>query len=500
MIILALATTLPGMSVLDPTLVPGYQPGLPPEAGYSNPSALAGALGPATRTLVYETLSQTAKNRPYFVLDGETDPVFQASQDILENPQKVLEGYMRGTIPLSRYTYETCVESKPPKSFTCHRLLTPPTIHVDPALYSHYWCSAGNHTPDDPRCRAKAYYPTARLYKAEKIHESAEAWTSNCAEGEAKYPPGFCHKHQERCVDGPGSRTVMGTIGPARTPVSRSLYRPCWKYEVTYQCAYPSANTCAPLRQKSCEQTYSTCRNVLGDTCVEWSQTYRCPPPQDARPILKTTPLRLSWNDPPPMESGPSDLNEALAQLSIYREMQGDIRQSQATGSALSLFKGKSYACTIAFGKFKDCCGSGKGWGVSLNLSGCSGEERDLRDRSNRGLCIPIGTYCAQKILKVCVRKKRSSCCFPSKLSRLLHEQGRPQLGLSWGDPKTPDCRGLSVEELSGVRFDQLDLREIFQDIVSGIKTPSEDIVKRNLQARVAQMAEPFLNAKKGGQ
>jgi conjugal transfer mating pair stabilization protein TraN len=189
---------------------------------------------------------------------------------------------------------------------------------------------------------------------------------------------------------------------------------------------------------------------------------------------------------------------EAISKLSVLQEVQGELRaEGQATSLPL-IFKGRSCACTIAFAGFKNCCTDGKGWGVSLGLSGCNGEEKDLAERQKKGLCHEIGTYCAEKVLGVCIRKKHRYCCFPSKLSRILHEQGRAQLGLSWGSPQDPQYRGFTAEELSRLNFDQLDLREIYAEVTLRMKQRAAGVVQRNLSERVGQMTHSLKNQPTG--
>ena len=142
-----------------------------------------------------------------------------------------------------------------------------------------------------------------------------------------------------------------------------------------------------------------------------------------------------------------------------------------------------------------NCCTDGKGWGVSLGLSECGGEDKDLADRQAKGLCHEIGTYCAEEILGVCIRKKRRYCCFPSKLSRIIHVQGRPHVGLSWGTAEEPQCRGFTEQELSRLNFDQLDLREVFTDIRARISPKASQTVQRNLSARMGQITHGFKKA-----
>ncbi|MFD1620480.1 conjugal transfer protein TraN [Thalassotalea marina] len=81
------------------------------------------------------------------------------------------------------------------------------------------------------------------------------------------------------------------------------------------------------------------------------------------------------------------------------------------------------------------------------------------------GRCVTVGTRCVEKLLGTCLQEKQVECCFASKLARIINEQGRPQLGIGWGTPKNPDCRGLTPEEFQSIDFSQVDLSEYIADL-----------------------------------
>src|SRR5262249_11566006 len=114
-----------------------------------------------------------------------------------------------------------------------------------------------------------------------------------------------------------------------------------------------------------------------------------------------------------------SEMNEAITKLYLLQEIQNDLglnaAQNNKNQSIPHVFKGDNGKCTIAFGGFSDCCGTGKGWGHDLHLRGCSGDEQILAQKQAKGLCVELGKYCAEHKAGVCIRKKRSFCCFPSK-------------------------------------------------------------------------------------
>jgi hypothetical protein len=171
---------------------------------------------------------------------------------------------------------------------------------------------------------------------------------------------------------------------------------------------------------------------------------------------------------------------EALSKLSIFKTLQKDMDPTTATA-----FKGESYHCSRNCLDFKDCCKTGKGWGVSLGLSSCKEREKVLAELRDAKRCIYVGTYCAEKKLGQCIRKKSGFCCFGTKLSRILHEQGRAQLGINFGSAEQPECRGLTLDEIARINFDHLNLSELYADILVTYKAP-------NLQKLAQDLMEDF--------
>lgn len=481
-----------------PSLVPGFVSANPPEVNLDQPQALErGSESVFLHNEVGIMLKTTAETRPYFHFDLDHDPLIKNANASVQNPEAVLRSNLYNKNVGDNYVIKTCREAKPPIEFRCSKNLVPPTIHVDPAKYSNFWCTSGKHRPDDPACQAKRYYPTPRMYEPEKVHASPEAWTSDCGTMGTTTQNRSCRLVTTTCPGGKETRTVISTVGPERTPTPRQVTRPCWRYEYVYACAYPSVNTCGALRTSSCEQIQSTCLNKRENVCIEWEQTYKCS--QGGRggtEQISTGGVTLSPESLPEPSPPNPDMAEAIAKLYVLKDVQDDLRLNEkANVNAIQIFKGDSRKCTIAFGKFKNCCTNGKGWGVSLNLSGCNGEEKDLAKRQKKGLCVKLGTYCAEKALGVCIRKKTAHCCFPTKLARILHQQGRPQLGVGWGKPKHPQCRGFTVDELSRIDFDRLDLSELFTEMMARTKAINRNtvnVVGRNLSDRVGQMTHGF--------
>lgn len=131
------------------------------------------------------------------------------------------------------------------------------------------------------------------------------------------------------------------------------------------------------------------------------------------------------------------------------------------------IFNGKDRRCRSSdkfFGLVGGgCCNKDK---VFLGLIACKESEKVLAKQNKAQLCTEIGEYCSKKIrlgfTKICIQKSKSYCCFGSKLARFVHEQGREQLGISWGSAESPQCRGFTPEEFQKLDFSKIDLTGAF--------------------------------------
>lgn len=129
------------------------------------------------------------------------------------------------------------------------------------------------------------------------------------------------------------------------------------------------------------------------------------------------------------------------------------------------IFGGKDMRCRSSDKLFGltggGCCNKDK---VALGLINCKDNEKMLAKKRQNDLCHSVGSYCSKKIklggAKMCVQNSDSYCCFNSKLARIFHEQGRPQLGMGWGSSDAPDCRGFKPEEFQKLDMSKMDLSE----------------------------------------
>jgi hypothetical protein len=135
---------------------------------------------------------------------------------------------------------------------------------------------------------------------------------------------------------------------------------------------------------------------------------------------------------------------------------------------------------------------------MSLFMQRCDSQDIITSTLNDSKYCHKVGEYCVKKWPLIgCVQKAKSYCCFNSKLARIIHEQGRPQLPDRFGpdggwtggpnDPnfsvKKPNCRGFLPEEFQALDFNKIDLSEYIEDIQKNIRTNLE----QNLQQQFNQ-------------
>lgn len=101
---------------------------------------------------------------------------------------------------------------------------------------------------------------------------------------------------------------------------------------------------------------------------------------------------------------------------------------------------------------------------ILTKLAACNQEEQSLALKKGQRLCTLVGSYKTGSIFR---RSFEGYCCYNSRLGRIVQEQGRKQLGKSYGSPRNPDCTGLTPEELEQLDFSKMDLSEFVADVQS---------------------------------
>ena len=126
---------------------------------------------------------------------------------------------------------------------------------------------------------------------------------------------------------------------------------------------------------------------------------------------------------------------------------------------------------------------------VVMSMMSCNENEGKLAMKEGAGLCRSIGTYCSSCIrilgrCVACIERTTGKCCFNSRLSRIVNEQGRGQIGKGWGSAQSPDCSGFTIAQLQSLDFAAMDLSEFYASIVPNL--PNVNTIRTNNAGRVS--------------
>lgn len=283
-----------------------------------------------------------------------------------------------------------------------------------------------------------------------------------------------CTTPAEVCVDSePQTRIINGV----------SVTLPCWAFERTYQCSGKTpAQNCATLdANSSCKFLREECLDdpQVG-ACVTRERIYRCPSPDQpagTKQFVCGGDLYCVNGECETFERETSDeLKDALVGLNALGQAGQEFDENNFT-----LFKGTADTCSKPVFGLANCCG---GNGIPL-IGVCSAAEKLLDQKIDKGLCHFIGSFCGKSILGVCTSKRKSYCCYQSKLTRIIQEGGRAQLGLTFGTPKRADCAGFTIEQFASLDLSKMDFTEIYNELIEAVKLPDEAQALVDIQKKI---------------
>ncbi|MEA3429392.1 MAG: conjugal transfer protein TraN, partial [Thermodesulfobacteriota bacterium] len=316
-----------------------------------------------------------------------------------------------------------------------------------------------NKCISDPVCDYGYYDGLIDLCKLSASGICPETYTYNSDQNKCLLDP--------PCLSGSSYSTTLNQCSiaaihdcPTNTVYS-SLSRLCEAYPMCEVGVYdPEANTCY--------EGNNTCPYGTQYPCLEYQGKNQC----SAQECVEYGGATETSGDPPgsndKQDDGQySEDGNCLGQIYIFN---GNDRRCRSGGLAIG---------------FDSCC---QDEDYLFGLGQCKQEEMQLAKLKGRGLCHEIGEYCSREIklgfIKICIEHSKSYCCFNSKLSRIIHEQGRPQMKTdvsNWGSPEGPHCRGFTPEEFQMLDFSRIDLSEWYGDIVP----TAQGQVKNNMQQSV---------------
>ena len=268
----------------------------------------------------------------------------------------------------------------------------------------------------------------------------------------------FCKLLYTQTVQGPETRAIN----------NKAVYRDVWGRQLFFSCEPDANSKCTRLREQGGILIAKKCldENDLGE-CALWEKTYdlgKRGSYQQTQAIFKNEPIWGINEDSDAAYEKNLDFGAILTTLSIFSDLESNLEDKDSDlRDKVEIFKGENLKCEKSFveGKVFDCCKKMDGLAVHVHLANCKEEEKCLGKKRHEGKCHFIGS---QKT-KLGSVTEHVYCCFPTKLVRVIQEQGRKQLGLKWGKADKPKCRGLSLEELQQIDFSKIDLSEVIDDL-----------------------------------
>jgi len=251
--------------------------------------------------------------------------------------------------------------------------------------------------------------------------------------------------------------------------------------------------------QKIC-QTVSTCKNIPQNCnlqfskCLNFSSENICNYRQFSY-LCSTTTINSSaqvdcgsnvYCTNNQCEKVKDDSSQDFATPIAYLSAINESAKDNNKNNDLKIFSGQVKNCSKDTVSYNNCCRD-DGWGQNIMGASCSSEEKELMAMQEKKLCHFVGSFCSKKmaILGKCMENKKAYCCFNSKISRVIMQQGKNQLGKEWGSPETPECRGFTADELAKLQFNKMDLNEIAIDIEAQVQVPDKNMIESKVKKTV---------------
>lgn len=375
-------------------------------------------------------------------------------------------------------------------------------------------CKSLGHTAVEVKCTAEAQGITPGYYHPGYVLSTGNYWLTK--QEEPVVP--VITRNEGLCAANAGDPncTLETEVCTSSDPVTRivdgvPVTQPCWAWERTYQChRISTANDCGDLEANgSCTYLRTECLDEEpdGGPCKVENRVYKCPTPSGG---ASDAPQYICGDDvycingdcEPIVREASTEFKDALVALHAIDQAGKEFNEAD-----LRVFSGDRETChKPVFGLINCCAGKTSGLltvgaGAAalaggpaaiaalatpfLTLFACSQDEMKLDIKDRMGLCHNLGTYCSSSFLGICSTRRTAYCCFESKLSRILQEQGRVQLGKPWGSPKKEQCIGFTIDEFSRLDLSVMDFTEVYADFMDAAKLPDEVQTMTEIQQKI---------------
>lgn len=300
----------------------------------------------------------------------------------------------------------------------------------------------------------------------------------------------YCNDSGKTCIES-GEKEIDGI---KVRPSDVGLEGNCWQWKYTKTCNYPSKNNCGP---------YSHCyfikniRCLLQDcfgNCVNQEQEFSCKSWQRVdleenialnRIKNKKGKPRMVCNSKACLDGNcfdksyemSDDLFDSVSKLKTISSMKDN------GGATAHLFAGRALHCSKKAGDYQNCCAiEPSGWGQNLGAM-CLPEEQDLAKKRQKKVCIYVGKT-SSNTPKI---SKHHFCCFNNLLDKAIQVGGRGQLGKNFGTANSPDCRGLTLDEIKQINFEAIDYSEFINELKKEFAGSYKGVDEKNIEADITK-------------
>lgn len=321
----------------------------------------------------------------------------------------------------------------------------------------------------------------------------------------------LCEEVDLKCIGSKETRKIEGV----------NVTKPCWKYTYRLDCKKKALNNCDTIDPNLCTLLREECAGYVegiegGDKiCSHWKREYSCQKVTEyevertelrkegdeiSRQVLECSDFCIDGNcdavEKAALESN-KELPQTIGYLHALKEIKEkrlkDYKEKYPKGATIeelreelyithnikNIFSGEQKSCTNYIAHFMNCCRENPiGWGEMICLGRCSQDEQSISQLRNKKQCIAIGSECTSWLepinpFSTCVEETSAFCCYDSILARIMIQEAKKQLGRNFGTVKTPDCGGISLEDIDpqdknkqGVDFSKADYKDFYDSVV----------------------------------
>lgn len=282
--------------------------------------------------------------------------------------------------------------------------------------------------------------------------------------------------------------------------------RACWSQDEEYghygNAVFTEDATCSQLRSQGCYVAREDC--LVKDPqgfCANAKMTFTCEGKQPVQTVDVCGDTLIctdgSCNQGPKDPDGTmQDFSQAASYLQAMKDVKGNF-----DAASLTVFKGAFHECTVdkTLIGTNQCCTGGTGFLNTVGAS-CTAEEDLINQSRNAAVVTALPQYetCGAHVLGLCVKweEHRPYCVWPSKLARIIQDQGKAQLGI----PIDSACAGFKMDspnEFAQVDFSKIDLSEYFSDVQNHFNAtakPSPDALIQKMTAKMPAMTQELMD------